>query len=151
MDTRATIDPPGSDDGRPEEIGGSSYLYLNSSRRGFLTGLATVALGATAIVGWLVGFTPSAVAQGGSPQYPCCPDGGCLDSPASLPAGTCMQSCFGPCVQQGTGNYSCCYYWPSKGYLGCDRCLSGCTPAYQKVKVYCNPSDHSGYICLYAC
>jgi len=148
MDKQSTSGPPGMGDGSPPEEGGSSYLYLNQSRRGFLTGLAKVSLGATALMGGLVGFVPTAIAQGTSPQYPCCPDGGCIDNPATIPAGTCMETCTGLCVSPQTN--SCCYYWPAQGYYACAECYSGC-PSKTQVKASCNSSDHSGYYCAIAC
>ncbi|MGH2441847.1 MAG: hypothetical protein ACRDFX_01620 [Chloroflexota bacterium] len=147
MDTLETDGIPGRDAGQPAETHGSSYLYLSSSRRGFVTGLAKLALGATVATGWLVGFSPSAIAQVSSPHYPCCGDGGCLANPAPIPAGTCMQPCTGLCVNPGT--FSCCYYWPAKGYFDCTNCYSGCGTS--KVKIHCNASDHSGYFCPVAC
>lgn len=149
MDTRSTSGPPGAGDGSPPEEGGSSYLYLNQSRRGFLTGLATITVGATALVGGLVGFTPTAIAQGTNPQYPCCPGGGCFNgSIAYIAAGYCLRSCTGYCVSPG--QTSCCNCCEPYAPDPCEGCGSECAPKFQ-VRVTCNPSDQSGYFCAIGC
>lgn len=96
-------------------------------------------VGAAAVVGGLVGFRPSAVADHTIPS--------CDGIMGYLFKELCKRSCVGPCV--GVGVSSCCQYGDSSLSYACVKCRSGCNPPRARVVVVCSPAQP--YYCINYC